>query len=72
MPTVWRNPTLAMRVGSVICAVSYINVGDVQVTQGDLQTALKSYRDSLAITARLVKSDPGNADWQRDLCGELH
>ena len=29
--------------------------------------ALKSYSDSLAIADRLAKSDPGNADWQRDL-----
>ncbi len=42
-------------------------VGDVQVAQGDLAGALKSYRDSLAIMERLAKSDPGNAGWQRDL-----
>jgi tetratricopeptide (TPR) repeat protein len=40
----------------------------VQVAQGDLAGALKSYRDSLAIRDRLAKSDPGNAGWQRDLC----
>ena len=39
----------------------------MQVAQGDLAGALKSYRDSLAITDRLAKSDPGNAGWQRDL-----
>ncbi len=39
----------------------------MQVAQGDLAGALKSYRDSLAIGDRLAKSDPGNADWQRDL-----
>ena len=48
-------------------SVSYDKVGDVQVAQGDLAGALKSYRDSLAITERLAKSDPGNAGWQRDL-----
>ena len=42
-------------------------IGDVQVAQGDLAGALKSYRDSLAITDRLAQSDPGNAGWQRDL-----
>ena len=42
-------------------------LGDVQVAQGDLAGALKSYRDSLAIADRLAKSDPGNAGWQRDL-----
>jgi tetratricopeptide (TPR) repeat protein len=47
--------------------VSYEKVGDVQVAQGDLAGALKSYNDSLAIRVRLAKSDPGNAGWQRDL-----
>ena len=46
---------------------SYDRIGDVQVAQGDLAGALKSYRDSLAIIDRLAKSDPGNAGWQRDL-----
>jgi tetratricopeptide (TPR) repeat protein len=41
--------------------------GDVQVAQGDLAGAQKSYTDSLAIRDRLAKSDPGNAGWQRDL-----
>jgi hypothetical protein len=48
-------------------SVAYEKVGNVQVAQGDLPGALKSYRDSLAITERLAKSDPGNAGWQRDL-----
>ena len=48
-------------------SVSYEKVGDVQVAQGDLAGALKSYRDSLAIRDRLAQSDPGNAGWQRDL-----
>ena len=39
----------------------------MQVAQGDLSGALKSYRDGLAIRDRLAKSDPGNAGWQRDL-----
>jgi hypothetical protein len=47
--------------------VSYINIGDVQVAQGDLAGALKSYKDGLAIADRLATSDPGNAGWQRDL-----
>src|SRR5271154_2352509 len=33
----------------------------------DLASALKSYREGLAIRARLAQSDPGNAGWQRDL-----
>ena len=48
-------------------SVSHDRIGDVQVAQGDLAGALKSYRDSLAIADRLAKSDPGNAGWQRDL-----
>ena len=47
--------------------MSYNKVGDVQESQGNLAGALKSYYDSLAIADRLVKSDPGNAGWQRDL-----
>ena len=47
--------------------MSYDQVGDVQVAQGDLAGALKSYRDSFAIRERLAQSDPGNAGWQRDL-----
>ena len=39
----------------------------MQVAQGDLAGALKSYRDSVAIGERLAKSDPGNAGWQREL-----
>ncbi|MGD0188742.1 MAG: hypothetical protein ABSC25_26355, partial [Roseiarcus sp.] len=48
-------------------AASDIKVGDVQVAQGDLAGALKSYQASLAIMDRLARSDPGNAGWQRDL-----
>jgi hypothetical protein len=47
--------------------VSYNNVGDVLVAQGNLPEALKTFRDGLAIADRLAKSDPGNAGWQRDL-----
>ena len=47
--------------------MSYDKVGDVLVAQGNLPEALKSYRDGLAISDRLAKSDPGNAGWQRDL-----
>ena len=38
--------------------MSYDKVGDVQMAQGNLPEALKSYRDSLAIRERLAKSDP--------------
>jgi tetratricopeptide (TPR) repeat protein len=48
-------------------SVSYDRIGDVQVAQGDLTAALKSYQDSLGIAERLAASDPGNAGWQRSL-----
>jgi tetratricopeptide (TPR) repeat protein len=48
-------------------SVSYNKIGDVQVAQGDLKAALKSYSDDLAIAERLANSDPSNAGWQRDL-----
>jgi Tetratricopeptide repeat len=47
--------------------VSYNKIGEVQMAQGDLKAAVKSYSEALAIRERLAKSDPGNADWQRDL-----
>jgi tetratricopeptide (TPR) repeat protein len=47
--------------------VSYRNVGNVQIAQGDLAGALKSYRDSLGIRKRLAGQDPGTARWQSDL-----
>ena len=39
----------------------------MQSEQGELSAALSSYQRSLAIRARLVKADSGNAAWQRDL-----
>ena len=39
----------------------------MQVAQGDLAGALKSHREGLAIIDRLAKSDPDNADYQREL-----
>ena len=48
-------------------SVSYEQVGDVLMAQGNLAEALKSYQDSLAISDRLAKADPSNAVWQRDL-----
>ena len=42
-------------------------LGDIKKQRGDLAGALKSYNDGLAIAEPLAKSDPGNADLQRDL-----
>ena len=39
----------------------------MQVEQGYLAAALKSYNDALATFDRLAKANPGNAEWQRDL-----
>jgi hypothetical protein len=47
-------------------SVSYNKVGNVQVAQGDLAGALKSYRP-VRPGERLATSDAGNAGWQRDL-----
>ena len=48
-------------------SVAHKKIGDVQVAQGDLASALKSYRDGLAISDQPGQLDPGNAGWQRDL-----
>jgi hypothetical protein len=48
-------------------AVAYDEVGDVQMAQGDLAAALKSYGDGLAITERLAGADHSNTKWQRGL-----
>ena len=48
-------------------AISYDNVGDVQVKQGDLAGTLKSYRAGLAIRQALVANGGNNVQWQKDL-----
>jgi hypothetical protein len=47
--------------------VSDNKVGSVLKAQGDPAGALKAYRDALAIRENLAASDPGNAEWRRDL-----
>jgi tetratricopeptide (TPR) repeat protein len=42
-------------------------LGYIQKDRGDLGAALGAYQDAEAIADRLAKSDPGNANWQRDL-----
>ena len=46
--------------------------GDVLRGQGDLEKALRSYRESLAIFAKLTKQDPANTDWQHYLAGSYN
>ncbi len=41
--------------------------GDTYLALGDLEQALKAYRDGLAIAERLAAADPGNSERQRDL-----
>jgi tetratricopeptide (TPR) repeat protein len=48
-------------------SVSYNKIGDVQSAQGDLPSALSSYKQDLEITQKLAARDPANAGWQRDL-----
>jgi tetratricopeptide (TPR) repeat protein len=48
-------------------SVSYEKLGDVQQAMGDLDGALKSFSDDLAIAAALSDSDPGNAQMRWDL-----
>jgi hypothetical protein len=42
-------------------------LGNVRQAQGDLAGALAAYEAARAIAERLAASDPGNAEWQRDL-----
>jgi predicted negative regulator of RcsB-dependent stress response len=47
--------------------VSHNKIGDVESAQGDLVAARAAYASGLSIMQRLAQSDPGNAQWQRDL-----
>ena len=42
-------------------------LGDVTVEQGNLAEAAKLFREGLAVAETLIKADPGNAGWRRDL-----
>jgi tetratricopeptide (TPR) repeat protein/MinD-like ATPase involved in chromosome partitioning or flagellar assembly len=44
-----------------------VGLGTIKLLRGDLTAALQSYQDGLAIANQLAKSDPANAEWQRDL-----
>lgn len=62
----WRNPIPATRAGETCRWRTAMSAG-CRWREGDLAGALTSYREVLAIIGRLAQSDPGNADWQRDL-----
>jgi len=51
---------------------SYGRIGDVLVTQGKLDQALKAYRGGLAIAERLATADRSNTEWQHDLAFSFH
>ena len=53
----------SLRTRSVACN----KIGDVQIAQGDLPAALKSFQDGLKIRQALAAKDAGNSEWQRDL-----
>ncbi|WP_090159183.1 tetratricopeptide repeat protein [Loktanella sp. DSM 29012] len=53
-------------------SVALNELGDVLVAQGDLPSALQSYRRGLEIRERLADADPGNAGWHRDLSVSLN
>ena len=48
-------------------AVMLEEFGNTYKTLGDVEQALKAYRDSFAIAERLAATDRGNMQWQRDL-----
>ena len=48
-------------------SVSYDRIGDVQSAQGDLSSALSSYKQCLEISQKLAARDPANAQWKTDL-----
>ena len=66
-PTGWRNPIPAMPTGNMTWQLPYQKIGDVQMAQGDLAAALRSYRESLERMQRLVSLDRSNKQWREDL-----
>jgi tetratricopeptide (TPR) repeat protein len=48
-------------------SVSYERIGNVQSAQGDLTSALSSYKQGLEIRQKLAARDPANAQWKTDL-----
>jgi serine/threonine protein kinase/tetratricopeptide (TPR) repeat protein len=48
-------------------SIALLNYGDIRKDRGDLDAALRSYRESLAIREWLVQHDAKNIGWQREL-----
>jgi hypothetical protein len=67
-PTTILGPDLRRSVQAQVgLAVSHGMIGDLNVSQGRLEAALASYRNSHVMWERVVNSDPGNVSWQMDL-----
>jgi hypothetical protein len=48
-------------------AIAHEKLGDVQLAQGDMAAAPRSYRDSFEILEALSAADPGDAGRRRDI-----
>ena len=48
-------------------SVSFIKIGNILEKQGQINEALASYQQALAIRERLTQLDPANNNWRRDL-----
>jgi tetratricopeptide (TPR) repeat protein len=48
-------------------AISFIDMGDVDIARGFLNEALSNYDQSLVIMDRLATAEPGNPDWRHGL-----
>jgi tetratricopeptide (TPR) repeat protein len=48
-------------------SVSYNKIGEVQRAQGDLPSAISSYKQGLEIRQKLAARDPANTQWKTDL-----
>jgi tetratricopeptide (TPR) repeat protein len=48
-------------------AVNYFNHGEIVAKQGNLETAIESYKKGLEIFKRLAAADPTNSQWQLDM-----
>ena len=53
-------------------SVSFIMLGNLATSQGNLPEAQRLFGESLRIRQRLAESDPTNAAWQRDLSVSLN
>ena len=64
-PSALQQPTAPIRNGNTILRSGTKKIGDLQKLEGKVEDALRAYRDSLLIVERLIRTDAGNAVWQR-------